>query len=85
MKQIEISTTSWEQLHQLRYTLVRGKILPSRAAVVDELLRQYWREGDHDDLVLSVGMAVWAATWYYSQQTGDDIVVIDEPVSISPV
>ena len=44
-----------------------------------------WREGDHDDLVLSVGMAVWAATWYYSQQTGDDIVVIDEPVSISPV
>jgi hypothetical protein len=45
MKQIEISTTSWEQLHQLRYTLVRGKILPSRAAVVDELLRQYWRAG----------------------------------------
>lgn len=43
-----------------------------------------WREGDHDDLVLSVGMAVWASTWLYSQQAGE-ILVESEPVRISPV
>lgn len=73
--------------------------LPDAETLINELLAfkvkvnlktahdsyEAWREGDHDDLVLSVGMAVWAATWYYSQQTGDDIVVFDEPVSISPV
>jgi hypothetical protein len=53
MKQIEISATAWEQLHQLRYTLERGKILPSRAAVVDELLQKCKQAGrtmiDPDD------------------------------------
>mgnify|MGYP000844876999 CR=1 FL=1 len=45
-----------------------------------------WREGDHDDLVLSVGMAVWAADWLFSRANINDLLDYEtEPVEISPV
>ncbi len=45
-----------------------------------------WREGQHDDLVLSVGLAVWLGDYLYSHPP-DQVVMYDEPEPyvISPV
>ncbi|MCX6681685.1 MAG: hypothetical protein NTY71_01690 [Methanoregula sp.] len=45
-----------------------------------------WREGDHDDLVLSVGLAMWAAHYTYAQMETSGVVVYDNGSSeISPI
>jgi len=44
-----------------------------------------WREGQHDDLVLSVALACWGAErWICSSPTPDDIVVPDDLPQITP-
>lgn len=59
-----------------------AKELPDAAVLVDELLNfrvkidvktahdsyEAWREGVHDDLVLSVALACWTATQFYTSQ-----------------
>jgi hypothetical protein len=37
-----------------------------------------WREGIHDDLVLSVGLAAWVAHFYYSQPRTEVYVLKDD-------
>ena len=41
-----------------------------------------WREGDHDDLVLSVGLAAWAAHYYYSHRETREVYVMKDDYQI---
>jgi hypothetical protein len=46
-----------------------------------------WREGQHDDLVLSVGLAVWTADYIYGHSEHEEMITYDpgEDFRISPV
>jgi hypothetical protein len=73
--------------------------LPDAETLITELLNfkvkistsghdQYeaWREGQHDDLVLSVGLAMWAAHYTYSGLETSEVYLWDNPAGeISPI
>jgi hypothetical protein len=76
-----------------------AEALPDAETLISELLNfkvkistsghdQYdtWREGAHDDLVLSVGLAIWAAHFAYAQMETSEVVIYDDgPSEISPI
>lgn len=81
------------QTHRLKI----AKTLPDADTLTAELLNfrvkisaqghdsyEAWREGQHDDLVLSVGLAVWAAEYMYSHPP-EEVISFDIPYEISPI
>lgn len=66
--------------------------LPDAQTLVSELLNfkvkidlktahdsyEAWREGIHDDLVLSVGLAMWAANFYYTLRETQEVIVMPD-------
>ncbi|MFA5003132.1 MAG: hypothetical protein WC502_09195 [Methanolinea sp.] len=82
------------QTHRLKI----AKSLPDADTLTAELLNfrvkiserghdsyEAWREGQHDDLVLSVALAVWAAEYMFTQRETEIFSFDDIPYEISPI